>query len=44
MRNGERIKCPKCEDGYIGVIGNPETSKVFKCDCCGTGIVLTVPI
>lgn len=44
MRNGEKIKCPRCENGYISAVGNPEETKVFKCDQCGRGIVLTVPM
>ena len=43
MRNGEKIKCPKCKDGFFAAIGNPETTKVFRCDTCETGMVLTVP-
>lgn len=41
MRNGEKIKCSRCEDGYISAVGNPKTTNVFKCDKCGKGIVLT---
>ena len=43
MRNGEKIKCPKCKEGYISAVGNPKTTKVFRCDTCETGMVLTVP-
>lgn len=43
MRNGEKIKCPKCEKGFISAVGNPQTTKVFKCSHCETGIVLTIP-
>lgn len=42
MRNGKKIKCPRCEDGYISAVGNPETTNVFKCNKCEIGIVLTV--
>lgn len=42
MRNGKKIKCPRCEDGYISAVGNPEMTNVFKCNKCETGIVLTV--
>ena len=44
MRNGEKIKCPRCENGYIFAVGNPETTNVFKCNQCGIGIVQTVPM
>ena len=44
MRNGEKIKCPRCEGGFISAIGDPKTTKVFRCDCCETGLVLTVPL
>lgn len=43
MRNGKKLKCPRCETGFVSAIGNPETTKVFKCNVCGTGIVLTIP-
>ena len=43
MRNGEKIKCPRCDKGFISAKGNPITTKVFKCDKCQTGIILTVP-
>lgn len=42
MRNGEKIKCSHCKDGYISAVGNPKITNVFKCDKCETGIVLTV--
>ena len=42
MRNGEKIKCSRCKDGYISAVGNPKTTNVFKCDKCEKGIVLTV--
>ena len=42
MRNGEKIKCPKCENGFFSAIGDPKTTKVFRCDSCQTGMVLTV--
>lgn len=42
MRNGEKIKCSRCKEGYISAVGDPKTTKVFKCDKCETGIVLTV--
>lgn len=43
MRNGEKIKCPKCEDGFFSAVGDPKTTKVFKCDKCKASMVLTVP-
>jgi uncharacterized protein (DUF983 family) len=43
MRNGEKIKCPRCENGYIAAVGNPKIANVFKCDTCKTGMTLTVP-
>jgi hypothetical protein len=42
MRNGERIKCPECENGYFSAVGNPETTKIFRCDLCHTSITLTI--
>lgn len=44
MRNGEKLKCPRCKNGYISAAGNPKTTNVFRCDRCKTGIVLTVPL
>jgi hypothetical protein len=43
MRNGEKIKCPKCDSGFISAVGDPKKTKVFTCDVCQTGIILTVP-
>ena len=43
MRNGEKIKCPKCESGFFSAVGDPKTTKVFKCDTCQTSITLTIP-
>ena len=43
MRNGEKIKCPKCTDGYFSAIGDPKSTKVVRCDKCETAMVLTVP-
>lgn len=43
MRNGEKIKCPRCEKGYISAIGEPENTKTFRCDTCQIGITLTIP-
>lgn len=42
MRSGERIKCPRCEKGYISAVGAPDVANVFKCNKCGNSIVLTV--
>ena len=44
MQNGEKIKCPRCEDGYISAAGDPKTTNVFKCSHCETGIILRVPM
>jgi uncharacterized protein (DUF983 family) len=44
MRNGDKIKCPRCEDGFFSAVGDPTTTNVFKCDHCETGITLTVPM
>lgn len=44
MRNGEKIKCPRCELGFISAIGEPKTTNVFKCDHCFTGIVLRISL
>ena len=44
MRNGEKLKCPRCEDGYISALGNPQTTRVFKCDICGCGMSIRVPM
>ncbi len=41
MRNGERIKCPKCDKGYWVALGTPETAYAFHCDSCDLGMVLT---
>ena len=42
MRNCEKIKCPICKTGLFSAVGDPKTTKVFRCDTCETGIVLTV--
>ena len=44
MRNGEKIKCPKCEHGFFSAVGDPKTAKVFRCDDCQTSIVSRVPL
>ena len=44
MRNGEKLKCPRCKAEAFGALGNPETSKVFRCSQCGCGMSLTVPM
>lgn len=41
MRKGEKIKCPKCEKGFIAAVGEPENAYIFKCDECGTSMVMT---
>ena len=43
MRNGEKFKCPKCKDGLFSAVGDPKTTKVFRCSHCKTGITLTIP-
>ena len=43
MRNGEKIKCPRCEHGFFSAVGDPKTTNVFRCDSCETGMVLTIP-
>lgn len=40
MRKGEKLKCPKCENGYISAIGNPKDTTLFECPC-GCRIMLT---
>lgn len=40
MRNGEKIKCPKCEDGYVAAVGKPKDAYYFSCTC-GFRITLT---
>ena len=44
MRNGEKVKCPKCKDGFFSAVGDPKTTKVFRCGTCQTGMTLTVPL
>lgn len=44
MRNGGKIKCPKCADGYISAVGDPKKTNVFKCSHCATGMTLHVPL
>ena len=41
MRNGEKIKCPKCK-GFIIAVGNPKTTPLFKCNECGKSMRLTI--
>ena len=41
MRNGEKIKCPKCENGHISAVGEPKTTSLFKCDECGIAMRMT---
>ena len=42
MRNGEKIKCPKCTTGFIIAVGNPKTTSLFKCNECGTSMRFTI--
>lgn len=44
MRNGEKVKCPKCADGFISAVGEPGTAYLFKCSECGTSIKTTKSI
>ena len=44
MQNGEKIKCTRCEHGYVSAVGDPKTTNVFQCDSCETAMVLTVPM
>lgn len=39
LMNGEKLKCPRCRDGYISAVGDLQSTNVFKCDCCETAIV-----
>lgn len=41
MRKGEKVKCPKCADGFISAVGKPETAYLFKCSECGASIKTT---
>ena len=41
MRKGKKVKCPKCEVGFISAVGDPEKAYYFKCDKCHVGIVQT---
>ena len=40
MRNGEKVKCPRCADGFVSAVGEPRKAYVFKCDGCGTSMVM----
>lgn len=42
MRNGEKIKCPRCDGGFFSAVGDPKTTNVFRCDTCQTGMTITV--
>ncbi len=44
IRAGGSVKCPLCKDGKIVPVGDRRTTKVIKCDNCGKGTVLTVPL
>ena len=41
MRNGEKVKCPKCGNGFISAVGEPSKAYLFKCSGCDVGIVMT---
>lgn len=43
MRTGEKIKCPKCESGLFSAVGDPQTTKVFRCDACQSSLIMTIP-
>lgn len=43
MRNGEKIKCPRCENVSFSAVGDPKKTKVFRCDSCQTGMTLRIP-
>ena len=38
MRNGEKIKCPRCDTGFISAVGNPQTTYLFRCNNCGKSL------
>lgn len=40
LRNGESVKCHKCNIGYIIPVGNYKTTRVFYCDKCDYSITL----
>lgn len=42
FRSGGKIKCPRCDEGYISAAGDPKTTNVFKCSHCATAMTLTV--
>ena len=44
MRKGKKIKCPKCESGFISAVGEPKSAYYFKCDKCSTSILQTKKI
>ena len=37
LHSGGKIKCPRCENGYISALGDPKTAISFRCDSCRTG-------
>lgn len=41
LRKGEKIKCPKCDKGFISAVGEPSTAYFFKCDTCNISMVMT---
>lgn len=44
LYNGEKLKCPKCKDGYISAVGNPKMTNLFRCDECGLAIVPRIAV
>lgn len=34
-----KIKCPRCDTGFISAVGNPQTTYLFRCNNCGISIV-----
>ena len=41
MRNGEKLKCTKCAEGYVSAVGDCKTASLFRCDHCGTSMQMT---
>ena len=42
MRKGQQIKCPKCNQGFFVAVGDPITTKAFKCNYCPAKIILSI--
>ena len=41
MRKGEKVKCPKCANGFISAVGEPSSAYLFECSGCKVGILMT---